>query len=147
MLRALIIAALLAAVPAAALAGGGKKKEEGDALGPHVDLAAVGVPIIVDGRIVNYVFVQARLNVAPGQDAVKLRTKEPWYRDALVRAAHRTPFVKADDWNHVDDRRLNAVLLAEGRRISGPKAFSSAQILNQAPRNHRAPIRRKTAAR
>ena len=145
MLRLLLIAALLATAPAAAAAG--KKKEPEEDLGPYVDLAAVGVPIVVDGRIANYVFVQARLNVAPGHDAIKLRGKEPWYRDALVRAAHRTPFVKPDDLNTVDDRRLKAVLLAEARRISGPKAFSSVEIRNQAPRSHRAPIRRKTAAR
>ena len=146
MLRALILSALLATTPAAALAGGKKKPPEDD-LGPHVDLAAVGVPIIVDGKLANYVFVQARLNVAPGQDATKLRTMEPWYRDALVRAAHRAPFVNPNDLNVVDDRRLRAVLLAEARRISGSKAFSSVEIRNQAPRNHRAPIRRKTAAR
>ena len=146
MLRPLLLALLLACTPAAALAAG-KKKPEADALGPHVDLAAVGVPIVVDGRIQNYVFVQARLNVAPGQDAIKLRAREPWYRDALVRAAHRTPFVKPDDWNSVDDRRLTAVLLAEARRISGPNAFSSAEIRNHAPRSHKPPIRRKTAAR
>ena len=147
MLRTLIIVALLASAPAAAVAGGKKKAEAAEDLGPYVDLAAVGVPIVVDGKIVNYVFVQARLNVAPGQDAVKLRAREPWYRDALVRAAHRSPFVKPDDWNLVDDRRLKAVLLAEARRISGPKAFSSVEIRNQAPRSRKSPIRRKTAAR
>jgi hypothetical protein len=59
---------------------------------------------------------------------------EPYYRDALVRAAHRQPFVRADDWTRVDDVRLKAVLLAEARRISGPKAFSSVEIKRQAPR-------------
>ena len=147
MLRALALAAVLALAPAAALASGKKAAEPEDDFGPHVDLAAVGVPIIANGRIQNYVFVQARLNVPPGQDAMRLRAYEPWYRDALVRAAHRTPFVKADDWNAVDDRRLKAVLLAEARRISGPKAFSSVEIRNQAPRRHAPPIRPKTAAR
>ena len=146
MLRALILAALLASAPAAALAAG-KKKEPADDLGPHVGLAAVGVPIVVDGRIQNYVFVQARLNVAPGQDAMKLRGKEPWYRDALVRAAHRPPFVRPDTHNAVDEQRLNAVLLAEARRISGAKAFSSATVLTQAPRTHKSPIRPRAAAR
>ena len=146
MLRALILVAVLVTAPAAALAGG-KKAEPAADNGTYVDLAAVGVPIIVDGRIANYVFVQARLNLGPGQDAMKLRAMEPWYRDALVRAAHRAPFVNPSDLNVVDDRRLKAVLLAEARRISGAKAFSSVEIRNQAPRTHRAPIRRKTPAR
>ena len=146
MLRALILAAVLATAPAAALAGG-KKTDASLDNASYVDLAAVGVPIVVDGRIANYVFVQARLHLGPGQDAMKLRAMEPWYRDALVRAAHRSPFVNPNDLNVVDDRRLKAVLLAEARRISGIKAFSSVEIKNQAPRSHRAPIRRKTAAR
>jgi hypothetical protein len=134
MLRSLALALLIAAAPAGASAAG-KKAEAADNT-PYVDLAAVGMPIIVDGKIVNYVFVQARLHIAPGQDPFKLKAKEPWYRDALVRAGHRTPFVKADNWAVVDDRRLTAVLLAEARRISGPKAFSRAEIRNQAPRKH-----------
>ena len=145
MLRAVIIAAALLVASPAAAGGGGKKPAAEDA-GPHVDLAAVGLPIIADGRIVNYVFVQARLNVARGHDPLKLRDYEPWYRDALVRAGHRTPFVRADDWKVVDAGRVKAVLLAEARRISGPKAFSSVEILNQAPKRHIS-TRRKTASR
>ena len=146
MLRPLLLAVLLVACAPAAAVAAGKKAEAVDNT-PYVDLAAVGVPIIVDGKIVNYVFVQARLHVAPGQDSFKLKAKEPWYRDALVRAAHRTPFVRSDNWTVVDDRRLTAVLLAEARRISGPKAFSRAELRNQAPRKHTGMIRPKTAAR
>ena len=131
MLR-LLLSLLLFATPAAALAAGGGKKDK--AAAAHVDLATIGVPIIVKGQAVNYVFVQLRLHVGPGQDAIKLQSQEPLYRDAVVRAAHRAPFVNPKDWRVVDEARLTAVTLAEARRISGAKAFSSVELRVQAPR-------------
>jgi len=131
MLR-LLLAALLLVTPSAALASGAPKKEAADE--PYVDLATMGLPVIVDGRAVNYVFVQLRLHVAPGQDASKLRAQEPYFRDAVVRAAHRQPFVDPKDWTVVDEARLKTVALAEARRIGGAKAFSSAEIRGSTPR-------------
>ena len=130
MLRVLL-AVLLLALPSAALAAG-KKEEKGAE--PFIDLAQVGLPITVKGRTENYVFVEVRLHVAPGQDAMKLRRMEPYYRDALVRAAHRQSFGRPDDWTRVDEARVKAVVLAEARRISGPKAFTRAEIKRQVPR-------------
>ena len=129
MLRVLL-AILLLALPSAALAAG--KKKEGPE--PYVDLAAVGLPITVQGRAVNYVFAEVRLHVAPGQDTLKLTRMEPYYRDALVRAAHRQSLGVAGDWTRLDEARVKAVLLAEARRISGPKAFSGAEVKKQVPR-------------
>ena len=132
MLR-LLLAVLLFAAPVTAFASGGGKDEKA-AAEPYVDLALMGLPIIVDGKAVNYVFVQLRLHVGPGQDAIKLRTQEPFYRDAVVRAAHRTPFVDAKDWRVVDEARVKGVALAEARRISGARGFSSGEICDPTPR-------------
>lgn len=125
-------AALVLASPPANAAGPTKgSKDDGDR---YVDLAPVGLPVIVNGTVRNYVFVQARLWPAPGADPAKLRAKEPYYRDALVRAAHRTPFTRAGDWTSLDTARVEAVLLAEARRIDGAKSFKSAAVLRQTPR-------------
>ena len=132
MLRLLLAAVLLLSPSAAFAGGGGGKKEE--VAEPFVDLATVGLPVIVDGRAVNYVFVQLRLHVATGQNASELRAKEPYYRDAVIRAAHRQPFVNPKDWAVVDEARLKAVTLAEARRIGGAKAFSSVEIRGATPR-------------
>ena len=64
--RRLILAApLLLAAPAAARAGdeGGRKQ-----VGQYVDLQPVAMPVVVDGQLVNYVFVTVRLNLAAGAD-------------------------------------------------------------------------------
>jgi hypothetical protein len=145
MLRLLVLLLALVAAPTAAFAAGGGKSAKPAA--SHVDLALVGLPIVVDGRAVNYVFLSVRLHVGGGQDVLKLAAQEPYYRDALIRAAHRQPFVKADDWTVVDEARLKAVLLAEARRISGPKAFSRVEIKQQTPRRRAGMKRPQSAAR
>jgi hypothetical protein len=145
MLR-ILLALFIAASPCAALAAGGGKKGK-EVTDPIVDLALVALPVVVKGRAENYVFLQVRLHVAPGQDVAKLRTMEPYYRDALVRAAHRQPFVNPNDWTVVDDKRLKAVMLAEARRISGPKAIAKVEIVSQTPRRVAGMVRPSAAPR
>lgn len=116
-----------------AQAGGGKADAKPSGL-DHLELAPTGLPVIVNGKIKNYVFVQVRLLPAPGAELIKLRVKEPYYRDALVRAAHRAPFNSPADWTLLDEHRLEATLLAEARRISGPKSFKAAELVKQTPR-------------
>lgn len=123
--------ALMAASPA--LAAGGGAPKAGDGAG-YVDLAQMGLPVIVGGKVRNYVFVHMRLKPAGGADLVKLREKEPFYRDAMIRVAHRGAFSRADDWTVVDEARIESALLAEARRIAGPKAFSAAELVRQTPR-------------
>lgn len=143
-----LLAALSVAVMAAspALAAGGAAPKPGDA-GGYVDLAQMGLPVIVDGKVRNYVFVQMRLKPGGGADIVKLREKEPFYRDALIRAAHRGAFSRADDWTVIDEARVEGALLAEARRIAGPKAFSAAELVRQTPRKRTGMPQARQAAR
>ncbi len=102
--------------------------------GPSLNIAGVGLPIIAGGRIRNYVFVTVSLTLAPGHSPEQLRAKEPYFRDALVRAAHRTPFVLDDDWTQVDAPAVCAMLMRAAPSISGPGSIASAQVALQAPR-------------
>lgn len=138
-----LFAALALAAPASASGGGSADKAKTG--GNHLDLAQMALPIVVNGKIKNYVFVQMRLKPAGGADLLKLRDKEPYYRDALIRAAHRVPFTRADDWTVVDEARLEATLLAEARRISGPRSFSAAELLRQTPRKRTGMLQAKHA--
>jgi hypothetical protein len=127
--------ALLALAPAllatAAQASAPPKKE---AAGQYVDLSPIALPVVVDGRLVNYIFVSLRLNLAPSADSVKLRAKEPWFRDAMVRAGHRTPFTNPKNYLVLDEARLKATLLREAGAISGAKNFTSAAVLSMTPK-------------
>lgn len=142
--RPILAAALLAATPALA-SGGGQAPKGGDG-GNHVDLAQMGLPVIVGGKVRNYVFVQMRLKPGGGADIIKLREKEPFYRDALIRAAHRGAFSRQDDWTVVDEARIEGALLAEARRIAGPKAFVSAELVRQTPRKRTGMLQAKHTA-
>lgn len=134
MRRRRILAALplvLAAGAARASGGGEAPKASG---GQYVDLAPVALPIVLNGRLINYVFVQVRINLAPGVDSLKIREKEPWFRDALVRAAHRTPFTKATDYTVIDEARMKASLMREAAAIVGARALASITLVSQTPK-------------
>jgi hypothetical protein len=90
--------------------------------------------VIQDGRLVNYVFVHVRLNLAPGSNPVQLRTREPFFRDALVRAAHRTPFAVPGEPNKLDEAALKRTMMIEAAKIVGPRAVASVQVVDQAPK-------------
>jgi hypothetical protein len=137
MLRRTLFASLflLAAGPAAA-SGGGKAKEGEPKtdVGQYVDLAPVGLPIVADGRLVNYVFVYVRINLTGSANTSLWRGREPFFRDALVRAGHRTPFTLKSDYQKIDTGRLTATLLRDATRITGPGVVQSVVVTSQAPR-------------
>lgn len=131
--RIAIVAALSLAAAGPVLAEEGKKEGKGD-VGQYVDIQPVGLPIVSNGQLVNYVFVYVRVNLTSSANAAKLREKEPFFRDALVRAAHRTPFVLPSDLTKVDEKRLTATLAAEAARIVGPGQIRSVVVTQQASR-------------
>lgn len=102
---------------------------------PYVDLYPFAAPIVQEGRLVNYVFVTVRMHGTAEADASALKRLEPKLRDAMVRAAHRRSFARADDPTAVDAARVAATAVAEGRRIGG--AFASAEVKKQTPQHRR----------
>jgi len=131
--RLLIAAALWMSVTGAARAAEEPVKEAGQ----YVDLSPVALPIIVDGRLVNYVFVSARVNLTRSANVVKLRTREPYFRDALVRAGHRTPFTKPNDFMSVDEKKLTAALFRDAVALTSSHDIQSVVITSQTPKNRR----------
>ncbi|MDO8297060.1 MAG: hypothetical protein Q7T19_11560 [Caulobacter sp.] len=144
MRRRQILAALpfaLAAGPAAASEP--PKKSSG---GQYIDLSPVALPIVLNNRLINYVFVQVRINLSPSADAPKIREKEPWFRDALVRAGHRTPFTKATDYTVIDEARMKASLMREAALIIPARNLRSVSLISQTPKQ-RSRLPRAPAAR
>jgi hypothetical protein len=125
-----------ALVAGSALAAGGEKPKKD--VGQYVDISPVALPIVVNGTLVNYVFINVRIMLSTQANVVKLREKEPYFRDALVRAGHRSPFTKADDYNVVDAARMKATLLREAQLIAGARDIVGINIINQAPKRQMA---------
>ncbi len=128
-----LAAALLAG---SAFASGGEKPKKD--VGQYVDISPVALPIVANGALVNYVFISVRIMLSPQANVVKLREKEPYFRDALVRAGHRSPFTKADDYNVIDAVRMKATLLREAQQIAGARDIVGINIMNQAPKRQMA---------
>lgn len=101
-----------------------------------VQLTAVAMPIVVDGRLINYVFVTVKLNLAAGADGAAVRAKEPFFRDALVRAGHRTPFVLANDYTHIDVRRVCAEVMSDSVAIVGRGVVRRVDVVKQVSQRH-----------
>ncbi|MFN7111212.1 MAG: hypothetical protein ACK4M2_06205 [Brevundimonas sp.] len=101
---------------------------------PALSIPGVGLPVIADGRLRNYVFVSLKLHLGGGKTVEQMRSKEAFFRDALVKAAHRTPFTVAGDWTRLDESRMSAALVSAANAISGRGSVARAEIIAQNPR-------------
>jgi len=134
---------LLAAIPLALLAttrasARSEKKSEGEkAPDPVIKLQSMALPIIAAGKLVNYVFVNVRLNLTAGADTSRWRAREPFFRDALVRLGHQTPFTVSGDYQKIDAARLTGALMRQASAITGPGVIRSVVVTSQVP-SHRA---------
>lgn len=101
---------------------------------PYVKLASVALPVIDNGRVVNYLFITLRINLTAKADVNGLRLKEPYFRDILIRTAHKTSFALPNKRDTLDEARFKAVMIPEFARITGPGAIESLEILAQNPK-------------
>lgn len=124
----LAASAVLSAVAVPAMA------EDAPSGGQSLGMPGVGLPIITEGRLRNYVFVSLRLHLGGSATPETMRAKEAFLRDALVRAGHRTPFVVADDWTRIDAAALSASLMRSATTIAGRGAVTRVEVVSQAPR-------------
>ena len=130
--RALILAVAGPALSGAAAAA--SPSAETPAQSASINLTGVGLPIIVGGRVRNYIFVVLKLHLGEGHALDAVKAKEPYLRDALVRAGHRTPFVLADDWNQLDAQALSASLIRSASTLIGRGAVTRVEVVSQTPR-------------
>ncbi len=124
---------LLAALPVllfARPASAAGKPAGKEASAQHLDISPLALPVVLGSRVVNYIFVNVRLNLAPMANIQKLQAREPFFRDALVRAGHRAPFTSKKDFVSLDEARLKAVMLKEAVRLGG-KDVQGVAVMSQ----------------
>ena len=144
--RRTALAALLMAVASPALASAKKKEEkkgEGEAPAPDpiVKMQPFAAPIVENGKLVNYIFLNLSLKMAEGVPVTVMEGQEPILRDAVIRAAYRTPFNKADSYNEVDAVKLKALVLREAVTLVGKGKVASIEITKQIARKQLPPPR------
>jgi hypothetical protein len=102
--------------------------------GATLNMPGVGLPVITDGRLRNYVFVSLRLHLGSSATPESMRRKEAFLRDALIRAGHRTPFAVPGDWNRIDAAALSASLMRSAAALAGRSAVTRVEVVSQTPR-------------
>ena len=126
MRRTAILAAALCALAAPAWA-----KDEEPKAPEGFPLEAVALPVVVDGQLINYVFVSIRLELTAAAEVAKVRAKEQYFRDDLVRAGHRTPFTRADDYTRMDETKIRAEILRAAPALVGSGMIKTVIITKQ----------------
>ena len=86
-----------------------------------IQMESVALPVIVNGALINYVFVSIRLELMPKADGAAVRAKEQFFRDDLVRTGHRAPFpfTRFDDYTKVDEAKVRAEILRAAQAFEG----------------------------
>lgn len=133
-LIALAAAFALSAAPSLAAEPKGGEESKSKEIGQYVDLQPVGLPIVADRKLVNYIFVYVRINLTSAANTSKLREKEPYFRDALVRSSHRTPYTDPKDYNRIDIKKLTDTMYRESVAITGPGQVKSVVVTSWSPR-------------
>lgn len=124
----------LSAFPAGAANPPAGSEDKTKEIGQYIDLQPVGLPIVANRKLVNYIFVYVRINLTSAANTARLREKEPYFRDALVRAGHRTPFTDPRDYNRIDIQKLTDSLYRDASAITGPGQVRSVIITSWSPR-------------
>ncbi|MBO9560614.1 MAG: hypothetical protein J7515_18780 [Caulobacter sp.] len=114
---------------------GGKEGEGEEAPDPVIKLQSMALPVIANGKLINYVFVQMSITLKPGVPTTIFEDKEPILRDAIVREAHAKPFVRPDSYVALDEGRLKASVLRETNGLIGPGKVALVAVIKQTPRN------------
>lgn len=124
--------AFLAAGAVAATASKVRAEEAPEAL-PNHELSPVGLPVVIDDRIRNYVFVRLTLHLSEGQDATAIREKDAHIRDSLVRMAHRRPFTLPGEANRLNAGAMAGHAMAACIRVYGRGVVSRVEVTSQQP--------------
>lgn len=91
---------------------------------PHLDLPSIGVPLVDNGRLAGYAFLNIRLHLGSEDDIRVIREHLHFVMHDLAALAHAHPFalVSSDDfttgqtyqyWEEALDSRLGAGLVTE----------------------------------
>ncbi|MFT4091492.1 MAG: hypothetical protein QM645_12220 [Asticcacaulis sp.] len=129
--RTLLVAAL--ALLPVSLHAAAPPKADGNANKKYVRIAPVAIPVVFDGRIVNYVFISVDVHLTPKADLLKITTQEPFLRDALIRAAHRNSFATREKRDRIDPALFEPVMIEVFGRVLGAGMIKSVEIMMQNP--------------
>lgn len=125
--------AFLAAATLAAASSTAARAEDAPEEAPTYELAVVGLPVVIDDRIRNYIFVRLLLHLADGQDPTAIREMEPHIRDSVVRMGHRRPFSIPGEANRLNAGAIAGHAMAACNRVYGRGVVRRVEVTEQQP--------------
>jgi hypothetical protein len=137
-IAAAMVASTLLAGLANASGGGGHggdkekaKAEEGEPAtsARSMDAPYLAVPVVREGRLVNYLFVSLRIEISPQVDLWRTRERAHFLRDALVRASHSNDLADPHDNNTLNEARALQVYRAAATQALGEHAVSGISVV------------------
>jgi hypothetical protein len=137
-LRPLLLAFIVAMCAAPlGFATAGEEKHKGGKEDPKAllqyDMSPVAIPVFYRSAVVNYVFVKIRFVTGKPGDSAVVKAKEPYLRDALVRAASHTVYNSDTDLNRIDPGPIQKLMAASAETFIGKGVVKQVLVIDQIP--------------
>jgi hypothetical protein len=126
-IRALVLSLCLAFAFAAPVFAAPAKTEAN--VVQAMDQPLVVAPVVRNGRLVNYLFVSVRIELAPSGDVFKHLEKAHFVREAMLMASHKTMMADGEDNTKLNEDAASAAFLAAASEVLGPKAVKGVSIV------------------
>jgi flagellar basal body-associated protein FliL len=111
---------LLGAAPAVAAADEAAKPA---AIDRQMIAPNIVTPVVRDGKLVNYLFVTVEVDFTNQANAMKLRDRAHFLRDALLRASHRTSMA-----DPLQDNQVNKAAAEAAFRLAANEALGAENV-------------------
>lgn len=95
-----------------------------------LELSGLVVPVERDGKLINYLFVNARVIIEDGFDHWEVREAAHVYRDRILKEVHRNPVGAADSPMKVDLAKFDAAVRKVFGDLLDEKAVKSVEVLS-----------------
>ncbi|MFC7290223.1 hypothetical protein [Hirschia litorea] len=114
-------------------AGDSANKKEEKEINRSVELNAMVFPVFdEDRKLVNYLYVNARMLVADGKGVWDFREKAHIVRDVVLRAAHRESIHLQGNYSRIDEEKAEKLFIETVNKELGEHAFTGMTFLQVA---------------
>jgi hypothetical protein len=85
-------------------------------------------PVVRDGKLVNYLFVTVEVDFTDQANAIKLRDRAHFLRDALLKASHRAPLADPAHDDQLNRAAAEAAFRVAANESLGPENIKSVTV-------------------
>jgi hypothetical protein len=97
--------------------------------GTGVEMPYLIAPMTMDGKLVSYAYISSRIIATSPSAAIDVRERTPFIQDAYVRDVNAAPIGQSANPLTVDRQSLVNRLLADARRMAGPRKVDSVELI------------------